>query len=47
MENLINDDLDLSSSDDETDNESDIETEFDNDEQFVEIEDCILIVIKT
>ena len=26
MENLINDDLDLSSSDDETDNESDNET---------------------
>ena len=47
MENLINDDLDLSSSDDETDNESDIETEFDNDKQFVEIEDCILIAIKT
>ena len=47
MENLINDDLDLSSSDDETDNESDIETEFDNNEQFVEIEDCILIAIKT
>ena len=32
MENLINDDLDLSSSDNETDNESDNETEFDNDE---------------
>ena len=32
MENLINDDLDLSSSDDETDSESDNETEFDNDE---------------
>ena len=32
MENLINDDIDLSSSDDETDNESDNETEFDNDE---------------
>ena len=32
IENLINDDLDLSSSDDETDNESDNETEFDNDE---------------
>ena len=47
MENVINDDLDLSSSDDETDNESDIETEFDNDEQFVETEDCILIAIKT
>ena len=31
-ENLINDDLDLSSSDDETDNESNDETEFDNDE---------------
>ena len=32
MENLINNDLDLSSSDDETDNESDNEAEFDNDE---------------
>ena len=32
MENPINDDVDLSSSDDETDNESDNETEFDNDE---------------
>ena len=32
MENLINDNLDLSSSDDETDNESDNETEFDNNE---------------
>ena len=32
MENLINDDLDLRSSDDETDNESDNETEFDNNE---------------
>ena len=32
MENLINDDLDLSSSDDETDNKSDNETEFDDDE---------------
>ena len=32
MENLINDDLDLSSSDDETDNESDNDTKFDNDE---------------
>ena len=31
-ENLINDDLDLSSSDDESDNESNDETEFDNDE---------------
>ena len=31
-ENLINDDLDLSSSDDETDNESNDDTEFDNDE---------------
>ena len=37
MENLINDDLDLSSSNDETDNESDNETEFDNDDQFVKI----------
>ena len=36
MEN-INDNLDLSSSDDETDNESDNEIEFDNDEKFVEI----------
>ena len=32
MENLINDALDLSSSDNETENESDNETEFDNDE---------------
>ena len=32
MENLINDDLDLSSSNDKTDNESDNETEFDNDD---------------
>ena len=32
MEKLINDNLDLSSSDDETDNESDNETEFYNDE---------------
>ena len=32
MENLINDDLDLSLSDDETDNESDNENEFNNDE---------------
>ena len=32
MENLINDDWDLSSSDDETDNGSDNETEFDKDE---------------
>ena len=32
MENLINDDLDLSSSDDETDNESGNETEFGDDE---------------
>ena len=32
MENLINDDLDLTSPDDETDNESDNETGFDNDE---------------
>ena len=37
MENLINDDLDLSSSDNETDNKSDNETEFDNDEYFAEI----------
>ena len=34
MENLINYDLDLSSSDDETDNGSDNETEFDSDEQY-------------
>ena len=32
MEAIINDDLDLSSSDDETDNEYDNETEFVNDE---------------
>ena len=32
MENVINDNLDLSSSDDETDNESDNEAEFYNDE---------------
>ena len=32
MENLINDDLDLSSSYAETDNESDNETKSDNDE---------------
>ena len=32
MENPINNDLDLSSSNDETDNESGNETEFDNDE---------------
>ena len=32
MENFINDDLDLSSSDDETDNESGNETEFGDDE---------------
>ena len=32
MENLINDNLDLSSSDDETGNESDNETRSDNDE---------------
>ena len=32
MENLINDNLDSSSSDDGTDNESENETEFDNNE---------------
>ena len=32
MENLVNGDLDLSSSGDKTGNESDNETEFDNDE---------------
>ena len=32
MKNLINDDLDLRSSDDETGNKSDNETKFDNDE---------------
>ena len=32
MQNLISDDLDLSSSDDETDNESNNETECNNDE---------------
>ena len=37
IENLINDDLDLTSSDDEIDNEFDNETACDNDEEFVEI----------
>ena len=32
MKNLFNVDLDLSSSDDKTENKSDNETEFDNDE---------------
>ena len=32
MENLINDNLDLNLSDDETDNKSKNETKFDNDE---------------
>ena len=32
MDNLVNDDLDLILSDNETENESDDETEFDNDE---------------
>ena len=32
IENLINDDLELSSSEDETENDSDSETEFNNDE---------------
>ena len=32
MEDLINDDLDLTSPDNETDNEPDNDTEFDNDE---------------
>ena len=32
MENLVNDDSDLNSSDDETDKESDNDTEFDIDE---------------
>ena len=45
MENLINDDLNLSSSDDETDNESGNETEFGDDEKFIEKEG-ILIAIK-
>ena len=45
MENLINDVLDLSLYDNETDNESDNETEFDNDEQFVEIESSIPIAL--
>ena len=36
MENLINGNLDSSSSDDETDNKSENETGFNNDEQFVE-----------
>ena len=37
MENLNNGDLDLSSSHDETEKESDNETDFDNDEWFAEI----------
>ena len=37
MENLDNGDLDLSSSHDETEKESDNETDFDNDEWFVQI----------
>ena len=37
MENLNNGDLDLSSSHDETEKESDNETDFDNDEWFVQI----------
>ena len=45
MEILINNDLDLSLSDDETDSESDNETEFAN-EQFVEIYESILVAIK-
>ena len=45
MDNLINDVLDLSSSDNKTDNISDNETEFDNDEQFVETENSIPIAL--
>ena len=50
MGNLINDDLDLNSSDNETDSDSDNEAdnESDNDEfneWFVENWDCILIII--
>ena len=37
MQNHINDDLNLSLSEDETDNEFDNETEFYNDNKFVEI----------
>ena len=37
MENLNNGDLDLSSSHDETEKESDNETDFDNDEWFAQI----------
>ena len=46
MDILINDDLDLGSSDDKTDNESDNETKFDHNDQFVEIYNSILIAIK-
>ena len=49
MENLINDDIDLSSSDNETDSDSaneDDSDESDNDEQFNESKTCILITIK-
>ena len=45
MESLINNDLDLSLSDGETDSEPDNETEFDN-EQFAEIYESILVAIK-
>ena len=36
-ENLINDDLDLKLSNDETDSDCDNDAEFDNDELFIEI----------
>ena len=42
MENLINDDLDLSSSDDETDSEFHNETDIGSQNQ-----NCILMIIKT
>ena len=45
IENLIDDVLDLSLYDNETDNESNNETEFDNDEQFVETENSIPIAL--
>ena len=37
MENLINDDLDLNSSNDETESDCHNDAEFDNDELFIEI----------
>ena len=46
IENLINYDLEARTSDDETGNNSLSETELDNGNQFVEIEDSISIAMK-